>query len=330
MAFFRKFDLLVHDVVLVGCGGTGSRVIPPLVQELKQAVTAINPCLYLVDGDIVENKNLSRQNFINRDIGRNKAIVMAERYGAALDFPIVAVPEYIESELDYVVNNYAEEQSRRKMGTMRKLVILCVDSIQARLDILGLCNPGDVIIDAGNEDTFGQVSIFDTVSLPHIPGDYKDQNVVIKPFLGDYALPFIPAPISQYIHAINNPSPATGSCADLDQSLAVNFMMAAGIIAMVQGIMYNNEFHCRTNYFDIIKGNSSERMTNTWFSQVFNEPACEINYEIRDISIKTIGLLPECMKGAKCNRDSVTTLLVNDLNKKVKYVDPALLAALGK
>ena len=33
--FYRKFNLLIQDVIIVGAGGTGSRVIQPLVQELK-------------------------------------------------------------------------------------------------------------------------------------------------------------------------------------------------------------------------------------------------------------------------------------------------------
>ena len=34
----------------------------------------------LADGDIVEDKNLVRQNFSFTDVGENKAAVMAERY----------------------------------------------------------------------------------------------------------------------------------------------------------------------------------------------------------------------------------------------------------
>lgn len=41
--------------------------------------------LALVDGDTVEPKNLIRQNFIEQDIGKNKAAVMADRYSPHLN-----------------------------------------------------------------------------------------------------------------------------------------------------------------------------------------------------------------------------------------------------
>lgn len=325
--FYRQFGLLFQDIIVVGCGGTGSRIIQPLIQEIKQARAQINPCLYLVDGDDVEFKNLSRQNFIEPDIGRNKAIVMAERYGAALDFPVVAHPEFIKSNGYMIsdINKSAREQDMRPMNNTRKLVIMCVDNINARLMILNQCGPDDVIIDAGNEDTFGQVSIFDKVSLPHLSNRHK-QHVELKPFSGEYKLPFIPAPIVPYLDAMINPPKATGSCADLDQSLAVNNMMAAGIISFVQGLVYNNKFYCRTNYFDIIKGNTSERMTHTWFNQVFNEETTYANDNITDWSMTYAGSIARM----KDTHEGVMDSVVGDIIKNVKFINPALLAALGK
>lgn len=321
--FYRKFGLLFQDVVVIGAGGTGGRVIPPLIQEIKQAQAQINPCLYVVDGDIVENNNLSRQNFIEDDLGRNKAVVMAERYGTALDFPVVAHPEFIESNtnLDRVLGESADVQGHRRPIGTRKLVIMCVDSINARLLILNTLRPGDVIIDAGNEDTFGQVSIYDRISVPHSALFQKDFD--IKPFSGEYEIPFIPAPINQYLTAMANPPAATGSCANLDQSLAVNFTMASGIIAMVQGLAYNNPFYCRTNYFDIIKGNSSERMTHTWFNQVMSE---DISYQNKIVQGWSNLYVSNKFNG---NTEYLHDL-VDDIGNKVKFIDPALLAIIGQ
>lgn len=325
MSFYRQFNLLFQDIIIIGAGGTGGRVIPPLIQEIKQARAKINPALYVVDGDEVEFKNLSRQNFIERDIGRNKAVVMAERYGPALDFPVIAHPEFIKpgGNMFKEISDSAREQDMRPLASTRKLIIMCVDSIAARLMILAQCGPNDVIIDAGNEDTFGQVSIFDKISLPHLTGR-ADERVAMKPFSGDYALPFIPAPVTAYLDALVNPPAATGSCADLDQSLAVNFMMAAGIIAKVQGLVYNNKFYARTDFFDIIKGNSSERMTPVWFSQVFNETTEHKNDAIEAWSRSYAA------RYASGSHRSVIDRLVEDIIKNVKFIDPAILAAIGK
>jgi hypothetical protein len=61
--------------VVVGCGGTGARLIQPLTQVLRRGDS-----LALVDGDHVEDRNLMRQNFRQRDVGLNKAEVLARRY----------------------------------------------------------------------------------------------------------------------------------------------------------------------------------------------------------------------------------------------------------
>lgn len=319
--FFRKFNLLIQDVILVGAGGTGSRVIAPLIQTLKQAQSSLNPCLYIVDGDIFENKNLARQNCIAKDMGRNKAIVMAERYGPALDFPVAAHPETINPGGDMIteIGNSATEQGVRKPLNTRRLIILCVDNVQARLNIISQAGPKDIIIDAGNEDTFGQVSIFDKLSIPHMHGrvDATDLPEDIKPFSGEYELPFIPSPISMYLDSLVNPPKATGSCADLDQSLAINNLMAAGIINLVQNLVYNNKFYCRTSYFDLIKGNSSERMTPVWFNGVMKE---ELKYPNRDITNYT--------SAYGHSYTSLISGLYGDISSNVNFINPALLAAI--
>ena len=65
-------------IVVIGAGGTGGYVIPHLY---RIAYASGRPCrIIIADGDIVEQKNLIRQNFAECDIGENKAQVMAERY----------------------------------------------------------------------------------------------------------------------------------------------------------------------------------------------------------------------------------------------------------
>ena len=51
----------------------------------------------LCDGDIVEEKNLVRQNFTPADLGENKAKVLAERYSSVFGMETEYVPEFIES-----------------------------------------------------------------------------------------------------------------------------------------------------------------------------------------------------------------------------------------
>lgn len=99
-------------VFVVGCGGNGGYVIPQVAryirsfmdkQELAGTVQAdrkkFSIELTLIDGDNVEQKNLIRQNFISPDVGKNKAQVMAHRYGRAFGLEVGIVKKYLNADL---------------------------------------------------------------------------------------------------------------------------------------------------------------------------------------------------------------------------------------
>ena len=61
-------------VVMLGAGGTGAYVAPHVYRLLH---VLDRPARFIIcDGDIVEAKNLIRQNFVPADLGENKARVM--------------------------------------------------------------------------------------------------------------------------------------------------------------------------------------------------------------------------------------------------------------
>src|SRR5262245_46622640 len=67
----------MHDrVVLIGCGGIGSQLLPPLARYLASRPEP-RPLLVLVDGDVFEPGNLGRQVCSTRDLGTNKAEALA-------------------------------------------------------------------------------------------------------------------------------------------------------------------------------------------------------------------------------------------------------------
>lgn len=62
------------NIYIIGCGGVGSWLTPAMtLLESPQQVT-------LIDADKLQEKNLDRQLFEQRDIGRSKAEALAERY----------------------------------------------------------------------------------------------------------------------------------------------------------------------------------------------------------------------------------------------------------
>jgi len=135
----------ISTVVIVGCGGNGSHLVPDLARFMSTLSSKIS--LILVDGDIVEEKNLIRQHFVSEDIGRNKAEVLSERYGGAFDIDIGFVPEYLTKENFRSIFRYLVHPS---------LIITCTDNLKSRKLVSTLS--GDIWIDLGNEESGGQVT----------------------------------------------------------------------------------------------------------------------------------------------------------------------------
>ncbi|KPV40380.1 ThiF family adenylyltransferase, partial [Alicyclobacillus ferrooxydans] len=88
----RVIDPEKTRLVLIGVGGTGGYVLQQvarLLYSLREQGRRI-PSVLLFDGDVVEQKNLLRQYFLEQDIGRKKAEVLAERYSRAYGIDIAA------------------------------------------------------------------------------------------------------------------------------------------------------------------------------------------------------------------------------------------------
>ena len=102
--------------------------------------------LIIADGDEVEKKNLGRQNFVESDLGENKAIALAKRYAGAFGLPIRAIPGFLDNV-------------RGLQRQAPNIIVGCVDKHQARRTIAEyVSNTYEVAwIDCGNETVAGQV-----------------------------------------------------------------------------------------------------------------------------------------------------------------------------
>lgn len=143
-------------IVVLGAGGTGGYVIPHLYRlgYASEHPTRIIVC----DGDVVEQKNLIRQNFVEQDIGRNKAQVLAERYAAAFGIKCEYRPEFIETQEE--LHTLTEpDRVPYPMEPQRVILLGCVDNNKSRQ----LCHRvfeqkrNLIYIDAGNGEHTGQV-----------------------------------------------------------------------------------------------------------------------------------------------------------------------------
>ena len=83
-------------IVQLGAGGTGGHIAPHMYRLLYSLE---RPVRYIIcDGDVVEEKNLVRQNFTPADLGENKAQVLAERYSIVFGMETEYVPGFVETE----------------------------------------------------------------------------------------------------------------------------------------------------------------------------------------------------------------------------------------
>lgn len=144
-------------IVVAGLGGTGGYVARDIGRLVKEKGRDYDTRITFIDPDIVEEKNLTRQNFIEDDIGWNKAATLAERYSTAFGLEIGCIEDYCNER---VLNQI--KQGLRPNETM--LIIGCIDNNKGRREIHNFVarnsqGSSRVLgwIDSGNESTSGQV-----------------------------------------------------------------------------------------------------------------------------------------------------------------------------
>ena len=147
-------------IVMLGAGGTGGHIAPHLYRLLYALDRPVR--FIICDGDVVEEKNLVRQNFIPADLGENKAKALAERYASVFGMETEYVPMFVETE-DWLKKLITPQTWRENYGRtiIKEQVILigAVDNNKSRQ----LCHRvfyqmDDLIyIDSGNGEHTGQV-----------------------------------------------------------------------------------------------------------------------------------------------------------------------------
>lgn len=147
---------MYSQFVVVGCGGIGGWLIPPLFKEIEQLRTEIPDPLsvqvLLVDGDKVEQSNIPRQNFTDEHIGGNKAYSF--------------VPDLSGYEYD---GSYISEDNVANLIEDSSIVLAGPDNHACRRILAEHCETlkNCCLIIGGNEEFDGNVSC-------HLRDDGKD------------------------------------------------------------------------------------------------------------------------------------------------------------
>lgn len=216
-------------VIQLGAGGTGGHIAPHLYRLLY---SLDRPARYIIcDGDVVEAKNLVRQNFAPVDLGENKARVLAERYASVFGMEAEYVPSFVE-DLDTLMELITPRDWELTPYSFQKtpeMVILlgAVDNNKSRqLCHKAFCQSKDLIyIDSGNGEFSGQV----------VCGVRKNGRTVFKPIGG--VMPELLRDTDKF--------PTELSCAEAaqadPQSMAANITAATAVVDMVYNILTHGE-----------------------------------------------------------------------------------------
>ncbi|MCI8521262.1 MAG: hypothetical protein HFE51_09895 [Clostridia bacterium] len=161
-------------IILIGAGGTGGYIAPHLYRIAYASGRDVR--IIIADGDIVEKKNLIRQNFVSCDVGRNKAQVVAERYASAFGIKAEYIPDFIEDKKTLKMltdNGYYYNSEGRKV-----ILIGAVDNNRSRQLCHKIFNEtrNIIYIDSGNGEYTGQV----------VCGIRKNGRTITKPVAGMY------------------------------------------------------------------------------------------------------------------------------------------------
>lgn len=172
-----KIDNNSYNIFIIGVGGTGSHLVSFLTQligndqKFKEKFK-----ITLIDGDIVEEKNLKTQKFLPKDVGLNKAEVLADRYSSVYDM-----------EINYMDLYLTEENTLKRLiypGTYycNSIIVSCVDNNKARRIIDNVFNENMskyrfhsnvIYIDTGNSSGIGDLTGQTVVSYK------KDQKIIL-------------------------------------------------------------------------------------------------------------------------------------------------------
>jgi len=117
----------IEKITLIGAGGTGSMILPALVPSHD---------VEIYDGDVYEEKNITRQIYSANSIGDNKAVIMAKIFNNGHK-NVTAIPKMITGN--------------EKINS--DLLICCVDNNNGRLAAQRLSDENETpLIITGNEN----------------------------------------------------------------------------------------------------------------------------------------------------------------------------------
>ncbi len=315
------------NFIVLGIGGTGSELAPKLCRALsfkKNIVGGPAHEIILVDGDIVEEKNIMRQNFFSSDLQKNKAEVMALKCATAFGINVKAYPKYLENseELDSLING----------SSMRiPFIIGCVDTNAVRKmlhEYMKRWHSSKPLfwVDSGNEEFAGQVVL--GVKKPN--GSFMSQHQVTTVGEGQDAITYttynfnLPTVADLYPDILTSEEKFTTalSCAER----AVSNPQAADTNVEAANVIYQMVSNClrgRIDYhhvtFNVLKGN---RRTEYNTRDMLEKYKVNFSYYDEAKSRETVHpvITPEFVRAGVATTNDIRVVAAEDLQPGI--IDP--------
>lgn len=246
-------------LILAGTGGTGSFLARHVVRIAWHLKTLYEKDVEVVfiDPDVVERKNVLRQDFCEAEIGLAKAQTLALRYTAAFGIEILPLVERFQAE---------RIDTLRSPWNTLTVIVGAVDNAQARKDIAASLShderetPPTWWIDCGNSGNgrdAGQVLIGNCTTREALADAFKLPGYCRKlptPGLQHPEL-FVPLPEELADHTL--------SCAEMlaanAQSMMINQMIASHAAEMLYELVIQQKLRRYATYVDLPSGTTTSR-----------------------------------------------------------------------
>lgn len=173
-----KEKLNIH---VIGAGGTGGYC----VEFLARLLAGGDHKIHVYDGDMVELKNLKRQNFTKDDVDLNKAEALCQRLSAQImDAPeITPHPIYLTDEDSFLAEVLLTVEPDESL-----VIVQAVDNVSTRklvnnviMDKLVKSRILTVALDSGNDDQGGQVVLYANGGVKNIDPLTKQSQLGLLP-----------------------------------------------------------------------------------------------------------------------------------------------------
>lgn len=246
----------VYDITIVGTGATGSHLLPFVAQLL--ANKNIHR-LRIMDGDVIEEKNLKNQKFMQADVGRVKAEVLATRYQSVYpELDIMYVDEFIKDKEALKSHIYTKEVHGK--GKVIPILIGCVDNNSTRKlfdEVFMDEEIGNLIyIDSGNgtDDRVGQIVVgYKKARMGQVKHPTYGYNIFDHGVMGGDIILSPAGDIFPEIREEQTTVEQTLSCGaslnEFPQNIATNVMAAATLFTILNNILSFSFIPGNVSYF---------------------------------------------------------------------------------